>query len=359
MDSEKGDIKEHSEEKIEVKKHSEEKNKKSKKRSNFNFKKLLKNKWLISTIILSLALIVSIVYLVISTEKTISVNEVESLIGEFAQIQNLEIEEMNTVLESGVYAIKTKIGGQEFSPIYITKDGKYIVYGSLVEFEELMQEYSSQEGSVNSTVTGNTVAPEVKKTDKPVVELFVMTHCPYGTQAEKGFIPMMKEMSGLADLKIRFVHYFMHEPEYNETPVQICIREEQSDKFLDYLECFLEGDGVNSNGYVTNGNDPKVCMQKAGVDSQKVSQCVDNGKWEEYYDKDSELSQKYGVQGSPTLVINGVISSYGRSASSYLSGVCSAFNKQPEECSTLKLSSATPSVYFGWTTTTSTAAGAC
>jgi hypothetical protein len=188
-----------------------------------------------------------------------------------------------------------------------------------------------------------------------------MTHCPYGTQAEKGFIPFMDAFGENIDAKIRFVHYFMHEPEETETPIQICIREEQSEKFIPYLKCFLEGNGVVDPNYglVMEGKNSQECMKEVGVDEDKVQSCVDSGKWEEYYAVDSQLSQSYGVQGSPTLVINGVIVSSGRSPSAYQSAVCSSFNEAPEECD-LALDSNTPNPYFGWEINSqATATGSC
>ena len=87
-----------------------------------------------------------------------------------------------------------------------------------------------------------------------------MTHCPYGTQAEKGLIPAMKLLGDNANIQIRFVHYFMHgEKEEQETYRQVCIREEQGAKFISYLECFLE-DGDSSR-----------CLSSVGINQAAVN----------------------------------------------------------------------------------------
>ena len=127
----------------------------------------------------------------------------------------------------------------------------------------------------------------------------------------------------------------MHEPEETETPRQVCIREEQGDRFLDYLECFL-GEG-----------DYEVCLKQVGIDEAKMNNRISSGQAAEYYASDSGLSEGYGVQGSPTLVINGVIVSSGRSPAGYLGTVCSAFNSEPSECG-VELSSTSPSAGFGY-----------
>src|SRR3989344_6088904 len=86
---------------------------------------------------------------------------------------------------------------------------------------------------------------------------------------------------------------------------QLCIREEQSAKFLPYVACILNSTDVNNPGNVT------ACMKGLGIDTVKVDDCMKNNA-ASYYAVDSKLSQDYGVQGSPTLIINGATSSAGR-----------------------------------------------
>ncbi|GAG36879.1 unnamed protein product, partial [marine sediment metagenome] len=148
------------------------------------------------------------------------------------------------------------------------------------------------------------------------------------------------------DAKIRFVHYFMHDPEETETPRQVCIREEQPDKWYDYLECFL-GDG-----------DSDRCLTEAKIDKTKMNNCISSGKSDDYYDEDSTLSEGYGVRGSPSLIINGQQASSSRDPSSYLATICNAFNDAPDECNT-ELSSAPPSPGFGYETTGSASQASC
>ena len=234
----------------------------------------------------------------------------------------VELVEVNG-MGGNLYEALVEYQGQEI-PVYVTKDGEYFVQGAVPMDLDLEGLSDAQEQE----------APEVPKSDKPVVELFIMTHCPYGTQAEKGFLPVLELLGDKIEGSIRFVHYFMHEPEETETPIQVCIREEQGDRFNDYLSCFLE-DG-----------DSDRCLEETGIDTAKLDSCVET-KSEEYYDVDSVLSEDYGVRGSPTLVINGVQASSGRSPSAYLEAVCSAFNDAPEECEE-ELSTQTYSPGFGY-----------
>ncbi len=299
------------------------------------FKKTVKkNPWIMATIVLG---IIALVLLVLMLRGGITGNIITGrVIGE-ADIVSKTVDFVNTNLlppgqgqvtfnsiseKSGLYEVLVSFQGREV-PIYVTKDGEFMTQ-ALIPMDELNQTQQQTQPPV-----------DVPKSDKPKVELFVMTHCPYGTQAEKGMLPVFGLLGDKIDSSIKFVHYFLHEPEETETPRQVCIREEQSDKFLDYLKCFLEDD------------DSERCLTETGIDKTKLDLCI-AGKADDYYAADSELSEGYGVRGSPTLVINGVIADSGRSPAAYLGTICSAFNNAPEECNE-DLSTANPSAGFGYT----------
>jgi len=297
--------------------------------------KIRTNPWIISTFVLGILAIILIVGSVSGgiTGKTISQDKVGEYLISYFEAQGATGLSLNSIdKERNFYKVNLDYEGQ-LIPFYVTKDG-YLTGNSLLLITP------QKSSSVDTPIT-----IDVPKTDVPKVELFIMTHCPYGTQAEKGIIPVIKALGDTADIKIRFVHYFMHDPEETETPIQVCIREEQSDKWVDYLECFLE-DG-----------DSDRCLLKVGIDKSKLDTCVQNSA-ENYYALDSELSQDYGVQGSPTFIVNGKIISSARDPASYLDTICQAFNDVPEECG-LELSSASPSPGFGWDETGASTSAQC
>ncbi len=308
-----------------------------------NLSKVKKNPWMIVSVILAIAVIVLLVMMFMGTGisgKTVSSKVAGDNVVKFAQGQGLAATILNTNDIGSFYEVNLSMNGQEF-PVYVTKDGKKMATG-------LIPLTNSASNTPTNPTTPSTPA-EVTKSDKPKVELFVMTHCPYGTQAEKGIIPAYKALGAKADTKIRFVHYFMHgDKEEAETYNQVCIREEQSAKYLSYLECFLE-DG-----------DSARCVKKVGVDTAKLSACLanDKKKAKEYYEVDKKLSNDYGVQGSPTLIINGGEGSGGRDSASYLKSICSAFNTAPTAECAKQLSSAQPGPGFGTTAATAGSADA-
>lgn len=327
-----------------VKKTSDKKKELEKKPSEKEVKKDSKklDKWMIISgglaVLLIISLIVGFAGGFCATGNVINEKAAGEVAIKFASSQGADVEIVEVLKENGMYKVMTEYQGNEI-PVYMTLDGKNLISG-VYPFEEILAEADAAQEPVQT---------DAPKSDSPIVELFVMTHCPYGTQAEKGFIPAMELLKAFADVEIRYVHYFMHEPEETETPIQVCIREgEGQEKFIEYLRCFLEGDGIaDSSGVIRNGNDPSSCMAEVGINEDDINDCVESGEWEEYYATDSELSQSYGVQGSPTLVVNGVIVNSARDAESYKKTICHYFNDAPSACE-VELDSTAPSVYFGW-----------
>ncbi|MBU0894756.1 MAG: hypothetical protein KKF48_00645 [Nanoarchaeota archaeon] len=308
--------------------------------------KMRANPWIISTLVLGIIVLILLVGNfsggltggvvsggVISSEA--AGNTVLELAN--AQVGNVELIEVNE--KSGLYEVVLFMQGTEV-PVYLTKDGENLV-GGLTPLSVLQD---AQNTPTQQTPT------EVPKTDKPEVELFVMSYCPYGTQAEKGLLPVVALLGDKIDFNLRFVHYILHgDKEDLENKRELCIREEEGqDKLNKYMVCILDSDNPQEPG------DVSACEKEAGINSAKLQTCLNN-KAEDYFAVDSALSEGYGVSGSPTLIINGVQSSAGRSPASYLVGICAAFNIAPSECSE-SLSSSSPSAGFGYNTGTDTVA---
>jgi len=264
---------------------------------------------------------------------------------------------------------------------YTEKDGLYLITLSVTDGkqDQVFESYVSKDGAL-LFVSGINITESVPKrqetqqppqetglpkSDKPAIELFVMSHCPYGTQIEKGMLPVAALLGDKIDLKVKFVYYSMHgKKELDEQLLQTCMEKEFSGQYLGYLGCFLKE------------GDTEACLNESGVDMTVLNQCINNTDeqyrvTELYNDQSTWLSgrfplfnvdksdnEKYGVRGSPTLVINGQVASSGRSPSALLSTICSTFNNPPEECSQT-LASETPSPGFGFSTTSGGSSATC
>jgi len=202
------------------------------------------------------------------------------------------------------------------------------------------------------------------KTDKPEVELFVMSYCPYGTQIEKGMLPAARLLGDKIDFSVKFVYYAMHgEKEVNEQTLQYCIQKEYNNKYLDYLECFLEeGDTEGCLEEVSLTGKLNSCIENTDKEFKITEKLNDESTWLGSYppfDIDKKLNEEYGVSGSPTLIINGVKASVSRDPASLLDAICTGFKVKPAECSE-ELSSENPSAGFGFSeTAASTSSGSC
>lgn len=268
---------------------------------------------------------------------------------------------VSSVTESyGMYKMKINIGSGQSVDSYVSKDGK-LFFPQALDMDETANEASG--GSANSN-SGTPISQDIPKSDKPSVELFVMTHCPYGTQMEKGILPAIKALGDKVDFEIKFNDYAMHgEKELDESLAQYCIQKEQNNKFSEYLTCFLKS------------SDGASCLSSTGIDQNKMNSCIAKTDKEfsvkENFKNNKDFrgsypgfnvykddNAKYGVGGSPTLIINGTEVSSGRDSASLLATICSAFEEAPEECSAT-ISSATPAPGFGEGTTAASAAASC
>lgn len=291
------------------------------------FSKMRENPWIIATIVLgALLLVIALVSgfgMVFGGSQSVGEKVVNYL---NTQVSSGTVTLESVSKENGLYKVMVNYQGQSI-PVYASPDGKNLV-SDLIPLD----------GS------GAAAAPtpkDIPKTARPRVELFVMSYCPYGTQMEKAILPVAALLKDKIDFDIRYTHFTLHgEPEDTENFRQICIREEQGDKFLAYIQCTLN----STDPY--HPADVNTCMRQLGINANQVTSCM-NTKAADYYADDSQASQGYGVQGSPTLIINGVDAQVNRSPAAILSAVCSAFENAPEECNT-ELPTAQASPGFGY-----------
>ncbi|OGZ72745.1 MAG: hypothetical protein A3A98_02030 [Candidatus Staskawiczbacteria bacterium RIFCSPLOWO2_01_FULL_40_39] len=202
--------------------------------------------------------------------------------------------------ESGIIKIQVKIGENTYDS-YITKDGKYF-------FPEAF-ELTADMGAAANQDQGDQVAlkqeacDSLKKADKPMLEAYVVSRCPYGLQMQRAMADAVASAPSIAPyIKVRYmgsvvngVVTAMHgEAEAMENLRQICIREEQNSKYWDYVACQMKS------------GDTTGCESSTGVDAAKLSGCIkDSKRGVAYAKEDFALNAKYSIQGSPTLILNG------------------------------------------------------
>lgn len=261
----------------------------------------------------------------------------------------IDVAVSDPVKQSGLYKATVTIQKKDY-PMYISLDGTTF-FPQAVGEETLAKAKAAAAASAPK---------DVPKSAKPEVRLFVMSYCPYGTQIEKGILPVLAALGDKIDFRLEFVDYSMHNnkstndrKELDENLRQYCIRTQEPAKLNAYLACFLKkGQGTET-----------ACLRTAGVDIAKNAACAkdadtrfevtkdfnDRGTYQGNYppfNVDKADNDTYGVQGSPTLVINGVQVDSQRDPESLLKTICAAFDTAPSECGKT-LSTTAPAPGFG------------
>jgi len=249
--------------------------------------------------------------------------------------------------ESGLVKIKIKVDANEVDS-YVTKDGK-LLFPYVYNIAEVKDDTADNSGAASTTTAASCDA--LTKVDKPVLEAYVVARCPFGLQMQRAMADAINSVPSLADsLKVRYMGAIsngkitaMHgDAEAQENLRQICIREEQPAKYWSYVGCQMKATGTE-----------KACETSTGVDSAKLASCISDPKKGLAYAKvDFDLNDKYGVTGSPTLILGAARVSEsgfgGRSSDGVKSIVCCASKNQPSFCST-KLNTAAAASSFSAT----------
>jgi len=241
--------------------------------------------------------------------------------------------EGNITNQSGLYKFKLNVGGQSFDS-FVTKDGKFL-FPQVIEIKQSTSTASSTSPTANNNQSAPKTCDEITKKPAPQMEAFVVSYCPYGLQMQRVLTEVVKSAPDLAEnIKIMYMGSVsngkiqsMHgDQEATENLKQICVREEQGAKFYDYLSCFMQ-EGKSEE-----------CSNTARIDKTKLQACLtDPNKGLKYAQNDFAVSEKYGVSGSPTLILNGEqVSEYdfgGRTAQAVKTLLCCGFSQPSEICS--------------------------
>ena len=241
---------------------------------------------------------------------------------------------------AGLYNITVSYQGSDI-PVFVTKDGKYMFLASPLDITENLP--SQQEAQPT----------EIPQTATPDVELYVMSFCPYGTQAEDAMKPVVDLLGSEANIQVHYIATVqgdtldsissLHGPtEAVEDVRQLCIMQNYDQTtFWNYVM------GLNAN-CVSLYNDAtayddcwKNIASQNGIDADQMETCV-NSDGVDLIATDSQLASLNQVSGSPTLIINGVRYSGSRTPEAYKQAICDAFTTAPSECSQ-ELSGATAS----------------
>lgn len=307
------------------------------------------NKILVSIIIILIALAVAQGLFLsgkgISGGRTISLKNATDLAMSFINNKLIQGDTKASLVDSkeenGVYRINIKIGEQQYAS-YITKNGKIF----FPEGVEIPKDVSANTDTSNTQ--GSQTQQDIEKRDKAEANLFIMSFCPYGNQAEELMIPVVDLLKGKADIKLHYVIYSNYQgggPNYcldkenkycsmhgiqevNQDVRELCVQKYQGDKFWNFVK------QINASCTAQNVD---TCWEgvasTTGIDTNKIKTCQKK-EAVTLLQNEVELGKKYGISGSPQLIINDVEYQGNRSAEGFKAAICSGFNTAPSECST-------------------------
>ena len=173
--------------------------------------------------------------------------------------------------------------------------------------------------------------------EKPVtLDMYIMSQCPYGVQAEDGAIPAVKKLIDSVDYNIYFIandngdgtFSSLHgQPEVDENMRQICIMEKYPELFLDYLTC------LNKN-YRNAGTAWKSCAENSSIGTAEIEECQTGDEGKALFSESIAQAKSVGATGSPTIYLNGELYKKGRDTLSFTRAICQ-FAPEEAECAAI------------------------
>ena len=154
------------------------------------------------------------------------------------------------------------------------------------------------------------LASRIARVGKPTLELFVMSYCPFGVQAEEKVIPIVKKFGDKINFKLQFIAEEKEEtsaqdispftslhgyPEVAENIRQLLIAQEYPDKYLDYIFC--RGKKLDKSW--------EDCAEKLDIDVAKIQALFDAPEAAQLFRENIARAEALGIKASPTILVDG------------------------------------------------------
>ena len=184
--------------------------------------------------------------------------------------------------------------------------------------------------------------------NKPQIDFFVMSYCPYGNQAEEGIAPVYNLLKDKAIFNPRYVVYSQYQggtADYCIDNGQLCsmhgvqevhqdVRELCVNKYMGISKWFDFALAMNTNCTAQNADSCwEAVATRLGLDVAKIKTCEANESVA-LLTAEQTLGNTLKVSGSPTVFIDGNSYSGGRTPEEFKTALCAAFDTKPAECNT-------------------------
>ncbi|HTJ80923.1 MAG TPA: hypothetical protein VL400_04345 [Polyangiaceae bacterium] len=166
------------------------------------------------------------------------------------------------------------------------------------------------------------------------VEMYVMSQCPYGVQAENGFRAAADKLADYIDLHVDFIGQTSEEGELQSMhgPVEVAgdiaqaCAMKYTPKWFDLILCQnKEAQSVGTNW--------RACAEAVGAPVEALEACVQGGEGRDLLAASFKRSEAKGATGSPTIYIAGKPYQGGRKPTDFVKAICAAIpGDKPEAC---------------------------
>jgi len=197
------------------------------------------------------------------------------------------------------------------------------------------------------TIYTSFASADDKRNPEPVkLDLYVMSMCPFGTQAENAIFPAVKSLGPLAELRLHYiageqpeqpgsdgkavkpVFRSLHgQPEVDENIRQLCAMKHYPDKYMDFI--------LERNLKIRDA-DWQSAAKKVGLDPTNIEACAAGDEGAKLLSASIKESEARKAQSSPTIDINGLPYTGARGIRSVTLAMCNALTasgvKLPDAC---------------------------
>lgn len=173
--------------------------------------------------------------------------------------------------------------------------------------------------------------------NKPTLNLFVMSQCPFGVSAEQALKPVTDLFGDKIDFQLDYIvsetapgtfNSLHGQAEVDEDIRQLCAKKISEDKYLDYIAC-------QNEDYKNVGANWEKCATEAGIDKAALKTCAEGAEGKALLSASAKKAAMFGATGSPTIIIDGEAYKGYRTAEAFQKAICSKFEDAPAECGTV------------------------
>ena len=158
------------------------------------------------------------------------------------------------------------------------------------------------------------------------LDLFVMSQCPYGTQAMNSMQEVLQNFNGNIDFRIHYIagenpdgsFNSLHGPaEVDENIRELCAMKHYPDnyKYMDYVWC--RNQNIQSTAW-------ESCATSSGMDASTIKTCAEGSEGKQLLSEDIKLAQQLNIGASPTWMANNQRIFSGLDAETIKQGFCQA-----------------------------------